>query len=327
MANQIVERIAREVELPELPDVLANRLEPTDLQSLLLNVYQARARKVSPAALLRQYQQNRFVQPATLDPRQQHALDGVAYARLPAGFEPLELSPVCPLGTNSVIATVDQNKTITTIRNTEVVSDSTNVLALECANRRQTLYHKQSTNLPDTKLFASHRLVRTQVFQGPATLPHFRVLSLVSAGRDRGGFSFESTALVEHIEFYVRMIQTLAANNKTRVQLRVAVTMFEETQRTRVQANVVENLASKYADIAFQFDDARESGRGYYVGAGFQLFAKNFAGTEYFIADGGCTNWMQTLLSNQKERLVISGAGCERLWLITAPDADGEKEH
>lgn len=325
MPNPIVERIAREAGIPELCDVLAKQLEPTDLQSLLLAVYQERASAVTPASLLRQYQQNRFVQPATLDPRQLHALDGIAYGSLRAGFEPLELSPLSPLGTNSAIATVDQNKTVTTIRNTEVVSDSTNVLALECASRRQRLYRQRAANIPDTKLFSSHRLVRGQVFSGPATLPHFRVLSLVSAGRDRGGYQFETDALGEHIEFYVRVINALCAYNQTNVQIRVTFTLFQETRRASVQTNLLEPLAKLHPRISFTYDDARESGRGYYVDCGFQLFAKNAADTEYFVADGGCTHWMQRLLSNQKERCVISGAGCERLVLITAPAKETEQ--
>ena len=65
-------------------------------------------------------------------------MDRVAFATLPSAFSPLELSPVSPLGTNSVVATVSQNKTLTTTRGLEVVSDATNVLALECALRRRT---------------------------------------------------------------------------------------------------------------------------------------------------------------------------------------------
>ena len=42
---------------------------PTDLQSLLLEVYRLRAAKVQPAALLAQHEQNRFVRPAAVDPQ------------------------------------------------------------------------------------------------------------------------------------------------------------------------------------------------------------------------------------------------------------------
>ena len=53
-------------------------------------------------------------------------------------------------------------------------------------------------------------------------------------------------------------------------------------------------------------------GQGYYSGVRFQMYARDQAGTEYFIVDGGFTDWTQQLLSNHKERLLISGMGSER---------------
>ena len=50
---------------------------------------------------------------------------------LPPEYEPVELSPLAPLGTSSVVGTVHQNKVVSTSRNSEVLSDPTNVLALE----------------------------------------------------------------------------------------------------------------------------------------------------------------------------------------------------
>jgi hypothetical protein len=35
-------------------------------------------------------------------------------------------------------------------------------------------------------------------------------------------------------------------------------------------------------------------------------------GTEYFLVDGGFTDWNRQLLSNRKEGLLISGMGSER---------------
>src|SRR5436305_1563893 len=80
-----------------------------------------------------QYERKRFVRLSAADPRALVELDRLAFSLASPPFEPVELSPVCPLGTNSVVAPVDQNITVATIRNTEVVSDATNVLALECA--------------------------------------------------------------------------------------------------------------------------------------------------------------------------------------------------
>ncbi len=313
MDNPIVERILREAGTPDLLETLTQRLEPSDLQSLLLAVYRERAKGTSPAALLRHYRQNRFVQPATLDPRKLLEFDRLAFALLPPGFEPLELSPVCPLGTNSVVATVDQNNAVATIRNTEVCSDSTNVMALECAVRRQALYAKSGSAPQDIKLCASHRLLRPQFFQGPALFTHFRIFSLCTAGRDRGSYRFETKVLREHIAFYLRLFKETV---KLGIVLRgvvVALTAFDESRMDILRTEIIERLSSEYADVGFEFDQTRESGRGYYSGAAFRIAARDSAGTEYGIVDGGVTNWTQQLLSSRKERLLVSGVGSERL--------------
>lgn len=55
---------------------------------------------------------------------------------LPEGFEELVLAPHAPLGTSSVLGEFSQDRVTTTIADSEVGSDSTNVLALECGHRR-----------------------------------------------------------------------------------------------------------------------------------------------------------------------------------------------
>ena len=61
--HPILERIQREAGVPELIDVLIERLNPTDLQSLLLEVYWRRALEVKPSQLLERYERDRFVRP------------------------------------------------------------------------------------------------------------------------------------------------------------------------------------------------------------------------------------------------------------------------
>ena len=141
--SKIVERIERESGIAGLSSLLAERLEPTDLQSLLLEVYRLRAGQRSPAAVLSDYTRNRFVKPSPVPPTRLLEWEHAALSELPPIFEPLILSPVCPLGTASVIASVTQNWSVATSRNTEVVSDSSNVLALECALRRRRMLARQ----------------------------------------------------------------------------------------------------------------------------------------------------------------------------------------
>src|SRR5687768_3212218 len=103
MVNKILERIEREAGIPGLAALLAERLSATDLQSLLLDVYRQRAQRQQPATVLADYERNRFVRPSKAAPGALLEWEQIAFASLPEGFEPMALSPVCPLGTNSAI--------------------------------------------------------------------------------------------------------------------------------------------------------------------------------------------------------------------------------
>ena len=312
MESKIVERIARQADAPGLLEALAERLRLTDLQSLLLEVYRRRAEARTPGETLQQYRDNRFVQPATADPRRLMAIDQLAFSRLPDGFDVLELSPVCPFGTNSSVATVSQDKAVTTTRNTEVISDSTNVLALECARRIMVLPDRNAATRLVIKLCATHRVLRPQFSNTPGMLPHFRLLSLVTAGRDTGSYKFEADALTEHLRFYLRLLTASQSVGFTPGPVRVTVTAFDPLLAPMLQERVLQKLAAEFPDAAFAFDPERTHAIGYYRSAGFHLYVSDATGNEYFLTDGGFTDWTQRLLNNRKERLLISGMGSER---------------
>src|SRR5262245_37333784 len=134
---------------------LATGLSGSELQSVLLEVMQRRAKVRRPAEVLSQYRRDAFCKPAVVDQRTSVALDGhlLAAAR---GFEAIELSPVAPFGVCSAVALTDQNRVVSALRSTEVASDPTNVLALECALRLR-------ANPPVPVHFAtSQRVLRAQ---------------------------------------------------------------------------------------------------------------------------------------------------------------------
>lgn len=310
MSDRIVARIQREIGHDGLVDKLSERLNPSDLQSLLLAVYKRRAGLLAPRDLVNQYQRNRFVQPAQASPTALLEFDRLAYSLLPPDFEPLELSPVAPLGACSALGTVSQNNVVSTIRNTEVCSDSTNVLALECARRRR---RSDARALGQVKLCASHRLLRAQSFEGSASFPHFRVFALCTAGRNEGFFRFETGALTEQIDFYVRLLNEACTLGYKVEDVRVLVTALDERWVGTLQADVLDVLASRYPNVNVGFDQERQSGRGYYVGACFCIHARDRSGVDYMLVDGGFITWTQQLLSNCKERLLSSGIGSERM--------------
>jgi len=314
VSNPIIERIQREAGVPDLVDALVERLDPTDLQSLLLEVYRRRATGVTPGQLLERYERDRFVRPSDVAPSTLADVDRLAWSLLPDQYSAVELAPVCPLGTSAAIATVDQNKVVTTIRNTEVVADATNVLALECAARRRRLLRGDPRSQERVRLCASHRLLRAQGYQSPSARAHFRLLGLCAAGRDEGSFQFETTSLIEQIAFYVRLLREAAQLGYSAGRLRVAITDLEQGRREHVlTAHVLTPLTAAYPDVLCKLYPDRETGRGYYAGACFHVYATNAAGTEFPLIDGGFTTWTQRMLSNSKERLLISGLGTELL--------------
>jgi hypothetical protein len=306
--KQLIECILSKAQVPELLEVLTQRVSQSDLQSLLLEVYRSRSQSLTPQSLLQQYERNRLVQPATTSPRQILEFDRLAYSVLPPSFELLELSPVCPFGTNSIVTPLDQNQTITTIRNSEVCSDSTNVLALECARRRR----DKANRAAEIKLCASHRLLRPQAPNKPGTFPHFRIFSLVNAGRDRGAYRFEVATLLEQLEFYLRLLQSAQQSGFRLEAIRIHLTVFDEIRREILEAEVLDQLSQTHHAVRFGYTCVQQQEQHYYTGMRFEIYAQDRAGTEYFLADGGFTDWTQQLLSDRKERLLISGLGSEQ---------------
>ena len=115
---------------------LAAGLPPADLQSLLIDVAAARASYVGPADLVARWRRDRFVQPSRCDPRRVSAIEVGLWQLLPNMFVGVELSPVAPLGSCTAVAPMSQNRIVTTMRLSEVMSDSGNALAIEAAVRR-----------------------------------------------------------------------------------------------------------------------------------------------------------------------------------------------
>jgi len=205
MHSKITRRIQNETGIPRLFSVLAEELPASDLQSLLLQVYQARARAGREPDLLTRFTRSPLTAPSSVTARQLNTFDRVAFETA-ADFEGVELSPVCPLGTATLLGGIDQNNVLTTIRNAEVLGDSTPALALECALRRRELAERTPAPI---RLASSHRTVRLQPFDVPGFTPHFRLFTLVSAGRDTGSSSFELQHLAEHARFYLSLFRAL----------------------------------------------------------------------------------------------------------------------
>lgn len=258
-------------------------LSPTDLQTVLMDLAAERAGRGRPADLVRRWREDRFVRPAPADPRALNAVEGRMWDLLPDEVGRIELSPVAPLGVSSVVGPVSQNRVVTTVRTSEVVSDPTNVLALEAAARRRG--HDRPVHLA-----ACHRVLRAQDF-GAGWSAHFRLFALVSSARDAGSARTEIGLLRFHLGYWARVLQGRP--------YRLEFTVFDDPV-----------LAGRLRDAGLpaEEDPARQRGRGYYAGAALRI---SLDGLE--VGDGGLTTWTAQLLSDAKERCLISCLAPERL--------------
>ncbi len=316
MDEKALRRIARESGVTDIETVLAERLSASDLHSLLLGVFDRRARKTAAAALLQAYRENRFVKPSVIDPGRFLEFDRLALSLLPPGFQALELSPVSPLGSCSALAPVSQNNVVSALRGTEVVADSTSLLALECASRRQALLEHDRRSRERVKLCASHRQLRAQPFDDPKFSAHFRLFGLVTAGRDEGGFKFETDSLREHIGFYLALLDGGLALKKQARRIEAFLTDWSGEHADLLKREVLEPLAAGHPRIAFAFAPERTAARHYYDRICFNIRLSAEDGSTGppaydVLVDGGFTDWTRKLLNNGKERLLTSGIGAE----------------
>ena len=290
--SDVTERIWRR--LPTgTREALVDGLSPSELQSALLDVSRARAAKVTPARVIQRWREDRFVRPSTVDPRQLVKTQAMLWDRLPDRFDGVELSPLTPLGTCSAIATVDQNKVVTTNRSTEVASDPTNELAIEAAIRRK-------AGAARVDLAACQRVVRAQSVDAPGMFAHFQLFVLVSSMRDTGSGRAEAEMLLDHLGFWADALGEQADLTFT--------TITPTAVRERIEDTVRPGLK-----VEFREDLARTKGLNYYSNTALGI---GLGSAE--LGDGGFTRWTANLLGDAKERCLISCASTERLTALNA---------
>lgn len=287
----------------EAREALASGLPASRLWSVLLGVLEARATRRTMANLREQWGTDRFVQPCYIDQRSLHEVDGHLLAAATA-FEAVELSPLAPLGVCAAVALASQNKIVSTARGTEVVSDPTNVLALECAKRL-----KEDSGL-HIRLASSHRCVRAQVFpKRPGLAAHFRMFCLVSAGHERENREFLSSALAEHINTHLAALERLAQHGYQTQSARVRLLATEQNRQ------LAERVATSVnADVHHQ-----ELNHSYYDGIRFMIDVKVDEVSELPLIDGGAFDWLHKLCSNNKLTFVASGMGSQLIAYLLEP--------
>lgn len=313
MVSEITKGITRRLGAPDLFEKLAEQISGSELNSLLLEILCQKTNQISPADLLRSYEENRFVKPVAYDwiPFLEWELELLRFAK-DEDFQPLELSPVSPLGSCSVLATVHQHKVLSALRGTEVTADATNVLALESSLRRRALLKKNAKSPERVRLCTTHRHTRTQVFDFPGFTPHFKIFCLTTAGRDEGDFMFEKESLIEHLRFYKRLLDEKLGIEKSQIRL-VMKDLRQAKEENALFETLQQSVLEAFPEMSCTIQKIEEA--NYYQGLQFKIML-TIGDREFDIADGGFVDWTQQLLHNRKERLFISGLGTELLYKL-----------
>lgn len=279
-----------------LCEALEQGLPPNELWSLLLAVLETRAARRTPAMVRQQWEHDRFVQPSAIDQRTLNHLDSHLLAAA-SEFEALELSPVAPLGSCSSVALTSQNRIVSTARGTEVVSDPTNVMALECAKRLR------AAPAAIVKLATSHRCLRAQpVPKLPGFAQHFRMFALASAAHEQKDHAFLTGALIEHIRTHVAALDRLEHHGYhfPDRKLRLLATSHRMHLAKRV-ADAITDLPVLVTELEHE----------YYDGLRFMLEVSTPAGDAIPFIDGGAFDWLRKLLANERMVFVASAMGSQ----------------
>lgn len=191
-----------------LEKLIGMKVSPSRFQSILIEMAQKVVGNESIDNLLRHYKENRFVKPCVLPQREIIKLEETMYQEIPKSYADIELSPLAPLGVNSILSGVSQRTVLSTVRNVEVLADPTTTLSLECLKRLRS--NKNLVNV--VNLSTSVRCTRGQSFPvDSGFVPHFKVFALASGSFD--GNEEIKHKIIEHLGFYLNFINKINSDD------------------------------------------------------------------------------------------------------------------
>lgn len=302
-----IQRIINKLGMHNILQLLGEKISLSDLNTLLLEVFRNITEDSSASELLQRYANNRFVYPTEINPLQLKILElNTLETAQRFSYTPIQLSPVAPLGSCSIVATADQNKIISALRGTEVVADATNLLALHICHSIK--MGKLIQDEDSIRLSTTHRHVRAQNYNNPGSLPHFHLFCMVASGKDRGSYTFEKQSLLEQLLVY-QEIFTAFFNTNIKVSLN-SRSGYADSEG--LMDRMIDFIKEKSPEIEVDENTKEANDNHYYKGLQFTIIV-NIKGQEIHIGDGGFVDWSQKLLDNKKERMLISAIGLDRL--------------
>lgn len=197
-----------------LEKLLGMKISPSRFQSILIELAQKVVEGESVNNLVQYYKENRFTKPCTLPQRKIIKLEELMYQNIPKSYVDIELSPLAPLGVNSILTGISQRTVLSTVRNIEVLADPTTALCLECLSRLRTnKTNHQSQAGKIVNLSTSARCTRSQLFsKDSGFIPHFKVFALASGCNGKN--ETVDNKITEHLGFFLSFFDAINNNDK-----------------------------------------------------------------------------------------------------------------
>jgi hypothetical protein len=303
----IAQRVADDLGVPEALAALGEKVAPSDLTPMLLDIMRSQAARVTPPQLLERHGSDRFTRTAPIGLPAIRKAEELLLSAVPDQFEQIMLSPLAPFGTHHVLGRIAQNNVVSTVRRAEAAADPTAGLALQAALQRRELLQHDSRSATTVRLATVQRVTRAQTFDDPRSFAHFGLVGLVTAGRDTGSLSFEKAAFTEQLAIAANACLKAGAD-----RAKLALTDFSGSH-----GEVLEHASKALADldrVSVEVDSDRTHALGYYPSACFKVHA-DVGTTSLEYGDGGLVDWGARLLGNAKERMMISGLSVDRVAL------------
>jgi len=365
--SKLAKKLIEKHKINSVEKLISANIKMSDIQWIVIEIYKNMSRRITPPMLIKQYNRNRFLKSSSVTPQQFVNLELDIYKLLPKNYIPIELSPVMPIGSNAVVANINQGNVLSTVRNIEVTADTTMALTLEAAS--QILANKKIEKIC---LCANQRCLRLQESSDNyGFTPHFKIFAMCSTWiKNNKNNNLVYYELKKQLNFYLKLLKHCKNKgykiNKITVELS-DTNFIEELIRVNdldreiiykntnndsfkifdlidkntkqkissinknnelilkkmnlknviknlknLENNILNKLKKDYPEINFVIDMGRIEGIFYYNGPCFKVYnEKNGEITP--LADGGVSNWLSTLLSDNKRQIFTSGFGTELL--------------
>jgi hypothetical protein len=158
-----------------------------------------------------------------------------------------------------------------------------------------------------------HRVVRAQRVKDPGHTQHFRLFTMVTAGRDPGGRTFQSDALTEQLGVWLAALRSLPEGLEAEA---VALVLAWDDAHAAVAERVAAGAADPGAPGSGPVDP-----QPLLPGLAYKLEVRLGGGPVVPLGDGGFVDWTAKLRQDRRERLLLGAVGSELLCKLGRPPA------